>query len=230
MTIYNQWKNYFAWLHYKNFIKKKRDKLIKSSLKLEIECMKYNKEIENFLNQKKTHLATLKNINNGRYKYVYLVGKKLSFHHNWFKRLIDLIKKPKQYIFFGDKFNDFNILGIKEDSFLFTDKKRNSLYNLHKKIGTYRKKPFLFIKNPFAISLDINDNGNLYYDYKSYYNYVNKATKINMLDVDTKTDLGSLLKENMKFIIIAIALVLFLMTPEGKDIINQLMVGGLNGG
>ncbi len=230
--ILQQWKLLFQWVHYKIFIQKKFNNLIKEVKIKEKEIDKITKSSEKILKEKiedynnigklsKEFIATLKHINNPRKSLkVYLISKEHN-KDNKFKRFFRKLFKFDGYIFYMNKAEDWKIYKVKNLNFLH-QLKRRELYNLHLKEGTYNGKPCYVVKYPLCISLNV-DGEQLYYDAESYNNYVNTATKINLTNLNKSMNIGEFLKKNFIIILIIIAVSIFLLTPQGQEILSDLL-------
>lgn len=235
MNILQQWKLYFQWLHYKVMIKKKYEKVKKDAEKLQKETILIQQEYDRFMQQKKTFLATIKHITDpAKSKNVYLVGKDITIGKNKISILWQNIKgifqKFDGYFLRRGKGGSWKINGIKNLKNFLKLKKLKESYNLHKKEGSFKNKPMYMIAYDIPVSVNIikeikgRENA-LYYNAESYYNYEDKITKKDITGLGaTATGVVDWIKNNwMVLIFVGLLLFFLFFTPEGQEILNQLL-------
>lgn len=215
MKIIEQWKRYTQWIHY-NIVLKKKFK------NLEKEIKEKENKVKELTGDKRAYIGAIRNLKNPEKSLkLYLYSKQI-MKKNFLHNLIEKIFKFDGYIFHYNKGNDLNIYKVKNLGFL-KNIKNKELYNLHEKEGTFKGKPFYVVKYPYAISLNVKESGELFYDTEAYYNYVNRATKINLTNLGEKFNLAQFVKQNFMLILIAIGLVLLFTTPEGKEFLQGIL-------
>jgi len=221
-TIKEQWNIYVKKIHYNIFLKKQN---IKLNTEINKNVLK-NKTLKKYINEinkiEKTFLCKIDNLlDKNNSKSIVLFGKMIT--HKWYEKIFEKIFKFDGWIFYGNKANDFKLIKIKNLKMLLKLTNKKEAYNLIDKVGTYKGKPIFLIKYPYSVSLNISDEGNLYYDAESYYSYVDYATKGNLLKVGEEGGIKEFFKKNIIIIVIIIILIIFASTPQGKEIIAQIL-------
>ena len=106
----------------------------------------------------------------------------------------------------------------------FQNMKKREFYAIHKKIGTYNHKPLFIAIYPYPITLEVTGS-RLFWDSESLYNYVNVATKGNLTQMGDKFNMMEFIQKNFIVILIIVGLVIFLSTPDGQRILQELISG-----
>lgn len=215
-----QWKNYFNWIHYKLFLKKKIEKLEKETKNQTLKLSTLLKIKNKIKDLEEETISYIDNSNNpDKSLKLNLISKEI-YKMNIFRKIWYWIFKFDGFIFYLNKADDIKIYKVRNLGYLY--KKSKELYNIHKKAGTHKGKPAFIVKYPYTISLTPIGKF-LYYDAEAYNNYVNVATKGNLTNIGNKFDFGSFLKSNFVYIIIGIALIFLFVTPEGKEFLQGLI-------
>jgi hypothetical protein len=138
-----------------------------------------------------------------------------------FTKFRDRIFKFSGYIAYIDKAENLQIMRVNnfKDFYELNDSEK---YGLNKKIGTYKGKPIFMLKYPIPISLDITGD-KLQYDAISFYNFHNKLTRQNLTNWGQSGGLGEWLRKNFIIVLIGIALILLFFTPQGKEILSNII-------
>lgn len=224
--IINQWIQYIRVIHFSIFIKKKYKKYISDTDKLINKFIKEKEEtekkIQDLENAKLKKVAKLTNIKTKEIKNIYLSGKEMKI--NWFKKIWFKLFKFDGWLLTGDKANNFKFVKMKNLKLVYDMKKKES-YAIHEKIGTFKNKPLFICKYPFPITLQVNDDGTLFYDAVAFHTYKNYTTRQNLLSAEEKLTLKSLIKTYFPVVIIAIVILILIFTPEGQDVIQQVIGG-----
>jgi hypothetical protein len=216
-NIKNQWVNYLNKIHYNKFLKLKEEKLMN-------ELINKTDKIEELQNIKKIldvteheHIFNITGFNKEN-KEVFLFNSKY-IKKNFFEKLG--IFKFDGYVLYINKAEELHIYKIKNLKFLYSLFHEKEKYVLNRKIGTFQGKPFLLIKYPIPISLDINiKNENLFYDAKSFYNYMDYATKGNLTDIDSSNNnFFGFVSKNIWVILIILIIGAILLVPELREYI-----------
>ncbi len=225
MTIKQQWKTFVETINYNILLKKKFKKLFKTIEKSEKKLELGEKLLKKTEEKTGYYLGVIKHLKNP-YKTLklYLESKQI-MKKNIFDYFNLLFFKFDGYILYCNKAENFKIFKVKNLKNLYIANNKKEAYNIHEKVGTFKGKPMLFIKYPFAISLNVKDEGKLYYDTESYYNYVNIATKGNMTNIKDNFDFTQFIKTNLILIIVIGVLAYMFLTPEGKALLQSIMNG-----
>jgi hypothetical protein len=224
MNILSQWKVYFQLLHYNIFVKKKiRELNTKGKLltaRYSLKNKKLNKELEKYEKQQREHIANLWHFKNPNLdKEIHLYGHCIK--ETPIQRLWNKLFKIDGYLLYGNKAKDFKIVKLRNMRY-FKEMKGREFYNLHKKIGTYRNKPLFICIYPIPITLETKGD-KLFYDAESFYNYVNIATKGNLTRIGEQVTIMDFLKKNFVLVIFVLIVIILLVTPEGQQILNDLL-------
>lgn len=201
---------------------------------------KYNKEIEALLALRRMReadisrmkkynedrIAEIKDLNDpSKSLTINLIAKEIKL--NWWQKFTNRVFRFDGYIAYINVAKELKI--FKVDNFQgFYNVANNAAAVINKSIATYNGRPIMLIKWPFPITLDVQpaDGVNpalLVYDMHYFYNYVNKVTKTNLTNWGSNLDLGGFIKKYWLIIIIFIGLGLLFFTPQGKEILAQLI-------
>lgn len=226
-TIKEQWKELFRNIHYNTLLKRHMIKLKLLRINKLKESKKRIEEIKIINKSQIENIGIIESVrrNAADDKNIFLHAKpmfKPKFNIIFITTILKNLFKFDGYIIYCGKGNIFTIYKIKNLSMIYNLMSKKETYALHKKVGTMNHKPVFFIKYPVTISLNIKYNKDLYYEPKAFFNYVNKATNINLLNVEDKAGISGFLKKNIIIIIIVIIVAIFLSTPQGQKILSDL--------
>jgi hypothetical protein len=167
------------------------------------------------------HLDTIKSKDKIiKYDSITLQGKELlvkKLKESWFQRTF---KKPKYYILYINPSENLEIIAVMEEVSTFT--KNLELHKILRRICFYNGKPCFLIHSDIIVSLDLKLKKEqeyfLVWNAKEYYNIINFMIRRKLTHGDS-FNFSEFFKKNWWILLIIVALVIFVLSPQGKSLI-----------
>jgi len=212
-------------------IQKERDlkQLEKKIKKLKTETKKEEKkEIKKVLKPKTDNYKFVSDLEiENKINKVFVKKEKEKFFKQLLNKFNPNKKDKKGYIFYLDKTLNLKIYEVKN---FYQDLNINNRekFIINQKIGTYKGKPFLLIKSPIPITLDINDRDDaLCFDSEVFYNVQEHIITRNLTKGKSEgINIIDSIRKNWIIILILLIIAYIYFSGNTSKVINWIMGQG----